>query len=266
MLSNVHAQTDIKNSKDYPFLDRLPEYSIVKYSENKFDSHSFYYDGESHTHEGRKFIIEYKHNLSMEKEYQFPTRLQILRNYSNAIKKAGGRVLFERYNSEHGYYSFNTSDGKEIWIQVKVSSGKSYKLIIIEEEKMRQDLVIDADLIKNTIELEGKIAIYGIYFDTGKSAIKEESEPALKQIAEYLKNNPTINCWVVGHTDSDGSFQINSQLSLDRAKAIKDELQKKYDISEQRLFAEGVGPLAPIATNTTKEGKSLNRRVELVKK
>ena len=267
ILSSAHAQTDIKNSKDYPLLDRLPGYSIATYSESEFDSHEFYYDNTKHIQEGRKFIIDYRHNQSKNKNYKFPTRLQILRNYSNAIKKAGGRVLFERYNAEHGFYSFKTNDGKEIWIQVKTSlSGNAYKLIIIEQENMRQDIVIDAELIKNAIELEGKIAIYGIYFDTGKSIIKEESQRALVQIAEYLMNNPSINCWVVGHTDADGAFQLNSKLSLDRAKAIKDALQTKYNIPEHRLFAEGVGPLAPIATNNTAEGRKLNRRVELVKK
>lgn len=266
-ISIAHAQTDIKNSKDYSLLDRLPEYSITKYIESEFDSHKIYDGKKTHVVEGKKFRIDYRHAKWETSDYQFPTRLQILRNYSNAIKNTGGRILFERYNSEHGYYSFKITEGKEIWIQVKTAyGGKSYTLIIVEQETMRQDIVIDAELIKNEIELKGKIAIYGIYFDTGKSTIKKESQSALVQIAAYLKNNPAINCWVVGHTDSDGSFELNSTLSLDRAKAIKNILQKNYNILEDRLFAEGVGPVAPVATNTTDEGKKLNRRVELVKK
>ena len=71
---------------------------------------------------------------------------------------------------------------------------------------------------------------------------------------------------MVGHTDSDGSFEINSKLSLARAKAIREELLNKHGVSGKRLFAEGVGPLAPVASNATEEGKKLNRRVELVKK
>ncbi len=265
-LANSHAQSDVDNGKDYPSLDRLPNFYLSKYTELEFDSHSFYYDQTNHIHEGRKYEIEYRHNESKNANFEFPTRLQILRNYSNAIEKAGGRILFERYNSEHGFYSFENSDHKVVWIQVKVASGKSYKLIIIEEENMRQDLVIDADFIKNAIEIEGRIAIYGIYFDTGSATIKSESEPALSAIATFLKENPMVNCWVVGHTDSDGSFQVNSQLSLERAKSVKQILQKQYGISEDRLFAEGVGPLAPVASNNTQEGKSKNRRVELVKK
>lgn len=267
ILPSVNAQTDIENSKDYFLLDRMPEYSITAYSESEFDSHEFFYDGIEITKEGRKFVIEYRHNESDNKEFEFPTRLQLLRNYSNAIEKAGGLILFERYNSEHGYYTYKTSNEKEVWVQVKTGlTGKTYTLIVIEQENMRQDIVVDAELIKNKLEVEGKIAIYGIYFDTGEAIIKEESQPALLQIANYLKENPTVNCWVVGHTDSDGSFELNSKLSLERAEAILFALQKQYNIAENRLFAEGVGPLAPVASNTTEEGKQLNRRVELVKK
>lgn len=267
VVSNVTGQTDIANSKDYPLLDRLPDYSISRYVEREFDAHEFYYDRKKNVHEGRKFSIEYAHHRRDDKEFQFPTRLQILRNYSNAIKKAGGRVMFERSNSDNGYYSFTSSANQQIWIQVKpAATGKSYKLVIIEESTMPQDIVINAELIKNTIELQGKIAVYGILFDTGKSIIKDESAPALEQIAAYLNTNPNVSCWVVGHTDSSGSFKTNSELSLQRAVAIKHELQTKYKIAEHRLFAEGVGPLAPIASNTTEAGKKLNRRVELVKK
>jgi len=70
----------------------------------------------------------------------------------------------------------------------------------------------------------------------------------------------------VGHTDSDGSFEFNSKLSLNRAKAVVTYLQTNHSISSDRLYAQGVGPLAPVSTNETEEGKKLNRRVEFVKK
>ena len=262
----AQEKTDIKNSSDYYLLDRLPNYYIEQYEALEFDSHKFYIDRQYVAKEGKKFVIKYRHKNYGDKNFTFPTRLQILRNYSNAIVKAGGSIIFERYNQQHGYYTFK-HNGKGIWIQVKPASlGNYYTLYIIEQEPMRQDIVIDAELIKSKIELEGRIAIYGILFDVGKSTIKTESEPALAQIAAFLKENSVVNCWVVGHTDSDGSFQMNSDLSLNRAKAIKAYLEKKYSISSNRLIAEGVGPLAPIATNATEDGKRLNRRVELVKK
>jgi outer membrane protein OmpA-like peptidoglycan-associated protein len=85
-------------------------------------------------------------------------------------------------------------------------------------------------------------------------------------LAKYLTDHPEVKCWVVGHTSSEGSFDINSSLSLKRALAIKSSLEKNHNIAAGRLFAEGVGPLAPLASNTTEEGKKMNRRVELVLK
>ncbi|WP_350293954.1 OmpA family protein [uncultured Croceitalea sp.] len=263
----AYGQTDVKNSKDYYLLDRMPNYHIISYNETAFDAHSFFIENKKTPIEGKKFSIKYQHGKSDDKNFEFPTRLQILRNYSNAIKKAGGEIVSERYNSEWGHYTFKTTNAKEIWVEVKTSiSAKTYTVTVIERQTMKQEIAINAELIKNKIELEGKIAIYGIYFDVGKSIIKKESESALLQISEYLRRNKAINCWVVGHTDSDGSFELNSKLSLERAKAIKKHLQEKYGIASNRLFAEGVGPLAPVASNNTEEGKKLNRRVELVKK
>lgn len=265
--TQIQAQVDIKNSKDYYLLERMPNYSIIDYDEIEFSSHSFFIKKKKTAIEGKKYQIKYQHNKSNDIKNAIPTRLQILRNYSNAIKKSGGKIVTERYNSEWGHYTFKTSDSQEIWVEVKTSiNGNTYTLTIIERQLMKQEIVIDSELIKNKIELDGKIAIYGIYFDVGKSIIKKESEPTLLQIAEYLKNNQVIDCWVVGHTDSDGSFELNSKLSLERAKAIKNHLQEKYGIPPNRLFAEGVGPLAPVASNNTEGGKKLNRRVELVKK
>ncbi|MDB4291977.1 OmpA family protein [Maribacter sp.] len=267
LFSSSSAQSDIENSTDYELLPRLPDYHIYKYETAEFDTHKFFIEGKSEPKEGKKFSISYRHDKWEEDEFTYPTRLQILRNYSQAIVKAGGQIIFERYNAEHGYYSFTNSEQKEIWVQIKPkSSGKNYAVYVIEEEIMRQDITIDAELIKNKIDIDGKIPIYGIYFDLGQAAIKVASEAALVQISDYLMKNPEINCWIVGHTDADGSFEVNSSLSLDRAKAVKQRLEKKYGIAPKRLFAEGVGPLNPVATNTTEEGKTLNRRVELVKK
>lgn len=263
----VNGQSDCEDCKDYPLLSRMPNFYIHNFKVTEFDAQTFYFDQKSHQIEGKKIVYKYHHNNYQDSKFEFPSRLQILRNYTNAIEKAGGRTLFERHNSEHGYYTFQSVAGKEIWLKIAPRrSGNSYEIIIIEKELMRQDIVIEADLIKQKIELFGKVAIYGIHFDVGKSIIRSESEPSLKQIAAYLREHPSVNCWVVGHTDSDGAFATNSKLSLDRATAIKIALETNYNILPGRLFAEGVGPLAPLASNETAEGKQLNRRVELVLK
>lgn len=261
------AQGDCEDCEDYTVLPSMPDYYIKNFKELEFDSQKFYFDNENHVIEGKKIMYGYYHTNYQDLEFKFPSRLQILRNYSNAIEKAGGRILFERYNSEFGYYTFTSDEGKEIWAKISPKrSGNSYDIIIIERNTMRQDIVIDADLIKQKIELYDKVAIYGIYFDVGKAIIRDESQASLIQISEYLKNNSSINCWVVGHTDADGSFEVNSKLSLERAKAINKELETNYNITANRLFAEGVGPLTPVANNKTEKGKQQNRRVELVLK
>ncbi len=260
---------DVPGSKDYELLGRMPNYNIRKYWDYEFDVHEFYTSNElKQSVEGRKIVIRYEHQYANDRNMKKPSYLQILRNYSNAIYKAGGEILYEHKNADFGNYFFKTPDGKEVWVEISTAPnlGRRYSLTIIERESMKQDIVVEADLIKEKIELEGKIAIYGIYFDVGKSQIKPDSEESLEQIALFLKENPDINCWVVGHTDSDGSFEVNDKLSLDRAKAVVSYLQNNHSISPIRLFAEGVGPLAPISTNDTEEGKKLNRRVELVKK
>jgi len=263
----LSAQDDCDSCKDYPLLPRMPEFHITVYKEVAFDSEKFYVGREPKTIAGKKYKIEYTHDYRDAEDRVFPSRLQILKNYSNAIEKAGGSTLFERHNAEHGYYSFINTEGQEIWVKLRtVLSGKRYYLIVIEREEMEQDITINAELIKTKIELYGKIAVYGIYFDVGESVVKSESQAALEQIALYLSENPEVKLWVVGHTDSDGSFELNSELSLARSEAIRIELETTYGVKEGRLFAEGVGPLAPVASNKTENGKAKNRRVEFVLK
>ncbi len=262
-------RADKPGSKDYDLLSRMPDYFIMNYWDYQFDAHTFKISkDQEESIEGRKIVIRYEHQNANDRDVKKPSYLQILRNYSFAIEEAGGEILFEHRNSDYGYYFFKTPEGKEVWVEITTAPdiGRRYTLTIVEREPIQQDIVIEADLIKEKIQLEGRIAIYGIYFDTGKSDIKPESKESMDQIAEFLKNNPEINCWVVGHTDSDGSFEINSELSLKRAEAVAAYLIGNYSISKERLFAQGVGPLAPVSTNDTEEGKKLNRRVELVKK
>ena len=95
--------------------------------------------------------------------------------------------------------------------------------------------------------------------------IKPESEKALQEIAKLVKGDAALKLFVVGHTDSVGNIDSNMKLSQDRANAVVQALTGKYGIAGARLKAYGVGPLAPVASNDTDEGKSKNRRVELVK-
>jgi OOP family OmpA-OmpF porin len=80
-----------------------------------------------------------------------------------------------------------------------------------------------------------------------------------------LKGDAKLKVNVVGHTDSVGGIESNMKLSQDRANAVVQALTGKYGIEAIRLKAYGGGPLCPVASNDTEEGKAKNRRVELVK-
>ncbi len=111
---------------------------------------------------------------------------------------------------------------------------------------------------------EGKFFTNGIGFDSGSAVIKPESYGVLKEIAIALKQD-NFKIHIVGHTDTDGSEDINLQLSKQRATAIKNTLVSQFNISEALLSTEGKGSSKPLADNTTAEGKAKNRRVEFVK-
>ena len=122
-----------------------------------------------------------------------------------------------------------------------------------------------AKRIEEDLAKEGRSIIYGIYFDFASDRIKEESEPVLSEIAQVLRENPTWNLNVEGHTDSIGSDADNLDLSRRRSAAVKQALTTRYKIDLNRLQTSGYGEARPKDRNDTMEGRARNRRVELVK-
>lgn len=119
--------------------------------------------------------------------------------------------------------------------------------------------------MRSKIFTEGKIVSYGILFDSGKDIVKPESYGTLKEIAQLLKDNPTLKLKIVGHTDSDGDDASNLDLSKRRGASVKNELVKTFGIDASRLESDGAGETQPVAKNDTPANKALNRRVEFVK-
>jgi len=139
--------------------------------------------------------------------------------------------------------------------------------VIVQEKAVQTGLVnVNADSLKQQIDVDGKALIYGIYFDTGKAVVKAESKPTLDAIAELLKRNTDLLLYVVGHTDDTGEGAANVNLSKQRADSVVATLVKDYQVATNRLQAQGVGPYAPTSNNTSDAGKQKNRRVELVKR
>jgi OmpA-OmpF porin, OOP family len=119
--------------------------------------------------------------------------------------------------------------------------------------------------IYDALASTGKWTTQGILFDTGKSGIKPESTPTLKEIAATLKQHPELKVEVQGHTDNVGKPDANLKLSQARADAVKQALTTEYGVTAGQLAAKGYGDTKPAADNKTPEGRQNNRRVELVK-
>ncbi len=101
-----------------------------------------------------------------------------------------------------------------------------------------------------------------ILFDTAKASFQQQTYPVLQSIAGILKEYPSANFSIEGHTDSDGKDATNQKLSEDRAAAVKNYLIEN-GIAASRLTSAGFGETKPIDTNKTKAGKANNRRVEV---
>jgi len=256
------ADQDVKKGKDHPLLTRMPDFHITEYSDKDFDKHEFNVQNDKKISrvsvEGHKYYIQYNLNQGA----KGPGELKIRRNIQEALKRIGGKVVFDEDFNKVSTIVLQ-KEGKETWVEVR-SWPTLYRLTIVEKEVMKQDVEANAEAMGNDINTTGHVSIYGIYFDTGKAEIKPESDAAIAEIAKLLKNNNALKVYVVGHTDNAGSFDANMKLSKDRADAVMKALASTHGIASSRLKAYGVSSLNPIASNKTEEGKAKNRRVELV--
>ena len=265
------SQTDVPGSKDYPGLSRLQGYNITSYRELRFDSFTFRImeNGKEKKQdvEGHRYSFRYDYDSNRNASLgPMPSALEVIRNYQNAARTAGGKVMLEEGEGGDRYTTVRFAKGdKEVWMELHVVAyGGVFNMEIIEKQAMQQEVTLDAAGMATSIADTGSVAIYGINFDTAKSEIKPESQPAIDQIAKMLTDNPTLKVYIVGHTDMVGDAAGNVKLSQARAQSVIGELVSKHGIAAARLLPFGAGPYAPVATNKTDDGRAKNRRVELV--
>ncbi len=166
-------------------------------------------------------------------------------------------------------FTTNSATGKFI---ITLASGKNYGIAVKAEGYLFHSENFDIpngaadNLVNKVIELKNiaigsKIALRNIFFDTGKSTLRPESNAELERLVKLMKDVPSLKIEISGHTDNTGSASLNETLSQDRAQAVVNYLKGK-GIAANRMTAMGYGSSRPIASNGTADGRQQNRRTE----
>jgi OmpA-OmpF porin, OOP family len=282
---------DLPGARDYPGIGRFAGSVITGYQVKDFDAVRLqaapFKDGKPSSErrvEGRATRVAYRSNPG-------PSILEVARNFETQLAKAGFDTLVACETDACGgipfaeavdtlpipqmwidgfnyrYYAGRKADGgRETYATVLVSKSNDdvYAQLIVIVVGAIENKMVDASAMAKGLREKGHIALYGIYFDTDRAVIKPESRPTLDEIAKLLQSQPQLNVVIVGHTDSQGTYDYNMDLSRRRAEAVSAELVRSYRIANARLRTAGVGFLAPVGSHATDDGRALNRRVELV--
>lgn len=253
------AAADAAGCQDHPLFTRMQGMKIVSCRTVDFNRFAFR-TGKAGTSpvEGKYFEIRY----TLDGPGNAPSPVAIIRNHQQAIGKIGGTTIFE----DARYTTLKASrGGKEIWAQVDTAWGRGYMLTIVEKQGMVQEVASSMEAFRSGIQANGHVEVPGIYFETGKSVLKPESQAAVAEVAKLLNADPNLKVYVVGHTDNVAALDLNMRLSQARAEAVTQALVTRHGIAVARLIPRGAGPLAPVTANDTEDGRAKNRRVELVK-
>ncbi|MCI0413746.1 DUF4892 domain-containing protein [bacterium] len=296
-------QRDLAGSKDHPMISRIPDSWIVQYEAKAFDEVEIIL-GKALRQKNAFEKSDRVEGKVTRIGYAFPegrSTLEVLRQYQTALQKVGFQQLYSCTADECGgltfvinweklpgetsacyFYGCKDDTVRYYAARWKRAEGDMYVTLmvftpvahaknviaflrIIEVKPMEEGLVtVDAAAMARDIQSQGHIAIYGIYFDFNKADIKPESQATIAEIAKLLKQNSDMKLYLVGHTDNQGTLPYNMDLSQRRAEAVVRSLTRDHGISAARMVAKGVGPLAPIASNASEDGRAKNRRVELV--
>jgi outer membrane protein OmpA-like peptidoglycan-associated protein len=158
-----------------------------------------------------------------------------------------------------GNFMYNLGSLKEI----KLSDGTVFKVGENSSEARLFNFLNDNNVSVDTVDkTKGWISLDRVYFETGKNTLTAQSTEQLKNIAAILKAFPNSNIKFGGYTDNTGAEDANMTLSGNRAAAALAAVVG-MGVDAGRAASEGYGPMHPMATNETAEGRALNRRVDV---
>jgi OOP family OmpA-OmpF porin len=110
----------------------------------------------------------------------------------------------------------------------------------------------------------GSVVLEDLVFRSGSAELGPGPYETLVALAGFLNDDPARRVALVGHTDASGGLAGNTALSRARAASVRDRLMAEYAVPAAQITADGVGYLAPRATNKTEDGRARNRRVEAI--
>ncbi|UWQ95853.1 OmpA family protein [Rhodobacteraceae bacterium M385] len=178
------------------------------------------------------------------------------------------------------HYLSATSDDGASEVALMISRGGSVgfvHLALIQPPSEAEDPVVQSsrgpdvaisdvapDALIARLSSVGSAPLDDLQFETGASQLSGDDYASLAALAVYLAENPALHVVLVGHTDAAGSLSGNIALSRARALAVRTYLTEDLGVNPAQVEAQGIGYLAPRATNATPDGREANRRVEVV--
>jgi outer membrane protein OmpA-like peptidoglycan-associated protein len=126
------------------------------------------------------------------------------------------------------------------------------------------NLPVTAGDLHERLETTGHVVLSDVEFAPGSSELSSEDTATLIELATYLRNNPDRRVTLVGHTDAVGTLDGNVALSKRRAESVMAYLASGLGVPADQMQADGVGYLSPLSTNLTENGRTENRRVEVI--
>ena len=182
-----------------------------------------------------------------------------------------GFIILEPVNTNKSYSFLTVSIYKPAseryypGLRVYISQFTRDNLDLIELPDVEVDLTPpEKTELETSLTQDGKAIVNAILFEFDSDVLMDESAESIDVLVELLQENPELKLYVVGHTDWVGSYDYNINLSKSRATAVVNRLVHAHNINPSRLVPVGVGPVAPVTSNETEKGRSLNRRVEIV--
>ncbi|PND32042.1 cell envelope biogenesis protein OmpA [Achromobacter pulmonis] len=296
-----HA-ADVAGSKDHPLVGRFSGAQINAYKQLDYDEALAPDQAIPKESEAKALALEGKVTRIGYRIDGGKSALEVYRNYQDTLQAGGFKTVFECKGDEQcggdfQSYVFNSGKVSPLGHGDAVFGGKYYAMLarkqapsgdvyafldVMQDEANKRTPVFlqvvelkamqtgqvelpDATAMQKALTESGRVAVYGVYFDTDKAEVKADSKAALDEMGKLLQANPALKVYIVGHTDNQGSLARNMDLSQKRADAVAKALAESYRIPAGRLSARGVASLAPVASNDAEEGRARNRRVELVK-